>query len=136
MAVFDIHDYIETAPEEPPIAPTAPRQDKFLSSVLARALFFLLLLADVAWGCFAFLKYVIGCAVRLLTLNRRGRTFCARQRLALKRSSICALSLLTSLFSPSIGILFGCTYFMVFDKEGIDEVVPSSLRSQFEEFFP
>ena len=138
MAVFDLHDYIqpEKMTEMPSFEPSSPKKEKLLSAFLARALFFLLLIADIAWGTFALFKYTIGCMLRLLTLNRRGRSFCQRQTLTLKRAAICLLALFTSLFSPSIGILFGCTYFMVFDKEGIDEVVPQSLRSQFEEFFP
>ncbi len=138
MAVFDIHDYIQPEKAEATqiFEPRSPKKEKLLSALLARSLFFLLLLADLAWGAFALFKYSLGCAIRLLTLNRKGRAFCQRQTLALKRSSVCSLALLTSLFSPSVGILFGCTYFMVFDKEGIDEVVPQSLRAQFEEFFP
>lgn len=138
MAVFDIHDYIQSEKAEAAqiFAPRSPKKEKLLSALLARSLFFLLLLADLAWGSFALFKYMLGCTIRLLTLNRKGRAFCQRQTLTLKRSSVCSLALLASLFSPSVGILFGCTYFMVFDKEGIDEVVPQSLRAQFEEFFP
>lgn len=133
MAVFDINDYVEEqAPPDFSKPPT--KKDKWISSVLARSLFILLLIADLAWGSLSITKYAIGSAIRLITLGRRGRTFCERQKLAIKRASICALSLFTAIFSPAIGILFGCTYFMVYDPTGIDEVVPASLRSQFDEF--
>ncbi|HPE84969.1 MAG TPA: hypothetical protein PLO43_02175 [Chlamydiales bacterium] len=134
MAVFDISEFQQQY-EEKQAAEAAPtyssKKDKLLSSLLARGLFFLLLIVDIAW-CFYSL------ALYLVTLPWGGLTRGFRQKRALcfKRSLICAVALFTALFSPAIGIMFGCTYFMVFDKSGIDEVIPSSLKSQFEEFFP
>lgn len=136
MTVFDINDYIEEPSTEELTPSYTSKKDKWVSSLLARALFAVLFIADIAWGLFAITKYTLALTLRLITLNRKGRIFCKKQALAIKRASICAVSLFTAIFSPAIGILFGCTYFMVFDKSGIDEVVPSSLKSQFEEFFP
>jgi hypothetical protein len=31
--------------------------------------------------------------------------------------------------------MIACTYFVMYDKEGIEEVVPASLQEQFKEFF-
>jgi hypothetical protein len=45
------------------------------------------------------------------------------------------LALLIALLSTGFGIMIACTYFVMYDKEGIDEVVPSSLREHFKEFF-
>ena len=133
MAVFDIADY-QHQPEEPQPEPPpsySSKKDKLLSSLLARGLFFLLLLADIAWCMYSLTLYLV-----TLPLGSLTKAFRKNRALSFKRSLICALSLFTAIFSPSIGIMFGCTYFMVFDKAGIDEVVPSSLKSQFEEFFP
>ena len=133
MAVFDIADFQQPKEEkQPEPAPSySSKKDKWISSLLARGLFFLLLLADVAWIFYSLFLYLT-----TLPLGKMARGFRAKRKLSFKRSLICALSLFTAVFSPSIGIMFGCTYFMVFDKTGIDEVVPSSLKSQFEEFFP
>ena len=40
-----------------------------------------------------------------------------------------------AIFSPSLGIMFSCTYFLMYDKAGIDEIVPSALQDQFKGFF-
>ena len=55
---------------------------------------------------------------------------------SLRRSLVCGVSLFIALFSPAFGIMIACTYFLMYDKSGIEEVVPSSLQSQFKEFFP
>ena len=55
---------------------------------------------------------------------------------SLRRSLVCGVSLLIALFSPAFGIMIACTYFLMYDKSGIEEVVPSSLQSQFKEFLP
>ncbi|MBI3236532.1 MAG: hypothetical protein HYZ48_02320 [Chlamydiales bacterium] len=58
-----------------------------------------------------------------------------RMWLTVKRSLVCGLSLFITLFSPAFGIMIACTYFLMYDKTGIEEVVPASLQSQFKEFF-
>ena len=132
MTLYDINDYQpDPTPPKPESIPFTSSKDRILSSVLARGLFFLLLIVDLFWGAFSLISYIITLPFGSLTKSFRQKRF-----LALKRASVGALSLFTAIFSPSIGILFGCTYFMFFDKEGIDEVIPSSLRSQFETFFP
>jgi len=55
--------------------------------------------------------------------------------LAIKRSFVCALALMTAVFSPAFGIMIACTYFLMYDKTGIEEIVPESLQDQFREFF-
>ncbi len=134
MAVFDIADFQQEQKEEQPLDPPpsyTSKKDKFISSLLARGLFFLLFLADIAWCIYSFVLFTAA-----LFAGPLAKTFRKNRALSFKRSLICALSLFTAIFSPPIGIMFGCTYFMVFDKAGIDEVVPSSLKSQFDEFFP
>jgi hypothetical protein len=54
---------------------------------------------------------------------------------SIKRSFVCALALLVALFSPAFGIMIACTYFLMYDKAGMEEVVPSSIQSQFKDMF-
>ena len=35
-----------------------------------------------------------------------------------------------------ISIKFSCMYFLMYDKNGVDEIVPSSLKDQFRDIFP
>ena len=102
-------------------------------------MFFLLLLAaDLLWTCYALLLLsfsLLGLAVtggKALAFKAR----CDRAWISLRRSLVCGVSLFLALFSPSFGIMIACTYFLMYDKSGIEEVVPSSLQSQFKEFLP
>lgn len=112
-------------------------KDRFFSSLAARFFFFLLLLADLLWGIYIIPCLLIITAFSLITgfkisfLNR----LLAKFYLSLKRFLVGGLSLFVALISPALGIMFACTYFLMYDKEGIEEVVPSSLRAQFKEFF-
>jgi hypothetical protein len=54
---------------------------------------------------------------------------------SVRRAFVCGLSLIVALFSPAFGIMVACTYFLMYDKAGIEEVVPRSLQEQFKEFF-
>lgn len=113
-------------------------KDHLFSAIAARFFFLLLLLADIAWGIYALCACLIKgalCLVTLLQLAPLIRTF-SRSYLALKRAVVCGLALLIALFSPALGIMFSCMYFLMYDKAGVDEVVPSSLRDQFKELFP
>lgn len=115
----------------------ASKKDRFFSSLAARFFFLLLLVADVFWGVYVILSLALITTLHLITL----RKFSLLQRLLLKfflsfkRFLVCGLSLFVALFTPALGIMFACTYFLMYDKEGIEEVVPSSLQSQFKEFF-
>ena len=113
-------------------------KDRFFSSLTARILFFLLLVADLCWGFFAFCMVLITGPLNLLTGRKIGllKRMSRKYWIALKRSGICGVSLFISLFSPALGIMIACTYFLMYDKSGIEEVVPSSLQSQFKEFLP
>ena len=55
--------------------------------------------------------------------------------LNIKRFLVCGLSLIVAIVSPALGTMFACTYFLMYDKKGIEEVVPSILQDQFKEFF-
>jgi len=126
---------IEKDREEPLCA--EPAKSSFFSSFAARLFFFLLLLGDLLWlsyGLILFLFSTIGVLV-----SRGKSSFCVELKnnafLTLKRALVCALSLFVALFSPAFGILIACTYFLMYDPKGIEEVVPSSLQAQFKEFF-
>lgn len=113
------------------------RRDRFFSSLAARFFFLLLLVADLFWGVYIVAVILIASTFSCLTcfkisfLNR----LLAKFYLSLKRFLVGGLSLFVAMISPALGIMFACTYFLMYDKEGIDEVVPSSLRGQFKEFF-
>lgn len=111
--------------------------EPFFSSVCARLFFLLLIVFDGLWFSYLIFKMSI---YSLLQLGFMGSSSSLQARLvknwvSLKRSLICALSLFVALFSPAFGIMIGCTYFLMYDKAGIEEVVPASLRSQFKELF-
>lgn len=117
---------------------TAPSSHSWMSAFAARLFFFVLLLADLLWVCWTvgmlFLKSVALC----LTL---GRSDVMRQKvksgwLNFKRGVVSGLALVVALFSPALGIMFSCMYFLMYDRQGVDEIVPSSLREQFKDIFP
>lgn len=114
-----------------------PMKDRFFSSVMTRGFFFFLLLAACVWALYASTLLVIGLIGSLLTVrkvnffaNILGKAF-----LMFKRCLICVLGLFVGLFSPSFGIVLACTYFLMYDKQGLEEVVPTSLQTQFKALF-
>ena len=112
-------------------------RDRVLSSLGARFFFFLLLIADLCWGIYILAGLVSLFSLSLMTFFKLNflTTCLSRFYLSLKRFSVGALALTVALVSPALGIMFACTYFLMYDKEGIDEVVPSFLRDQFKDFF-
>ncbi|MBS0653651.1 MAG: hypothetical protein JSR39_09050 [Verrucomicrobia bacterium] len=157
MAIYDIFEYDRnemekgqfspeflneeaTEGEEPQAAihqTQLGRRDRFFSSLTARLFFLLLLTADILWFFYAAVLFVVTGMLKLATLSKVPflNAFNARMWLTIKRSLVCGLSLFITLFSPAFGIMIACTYFLMYDKSGIEEVVPSSLQSQFKEFF-
>ncbi len=157
MAIYDIFDYDgnemekggglpeflneEVAKGEEPQAAIHQTQlsqrDRFFSSLTARLFFLLLLTADILWFLYAAILFVVSGVLRLVTLSKVPlfNILSARMWLTIKRSLVCGLSLFITVFSPAFGIMIACTYFLMYDKTGIEEVVPASLQSQFKEFF-
>jgi hypothetical protein len=112
------------------------KNSSFFSSLAARIFFFLLLIGDVLWLCYALVLFVLSFSGALLSFSKI-KLFVelrANAILTLKRSLVCGISLLVALFSPAFGIMIACTYFLMYDRGGIEEVVPSSLQNQFKEF--
>lgn len=113
------------------------KRDRLFSTTVARLFFFLLLLADVAWLVYSLVLFSLSGLALLITYFKIPffQDVVESFWVSLKRSSVCALSLFLTLFSPAFGIMVACTYFLMYDREGIEEVVPSSLQEQFREFF-
>lgn len=132
----------EEVSAEPEMAEESPEQTsgrgRFFSSFAARLFFLLLLAADLVWTCYALALLVISLITGALSLGkaRYFKTLRDGAWVSLRRSLVCAVSLFIALFNPAFGIMIACTYFLMYDKSGIEEVVPSSLQSQFKDFFP
>lgn len=155
MAIYNIFDYTEKATlssedakktmEKVSLAEVkvgfheevSTGKDRFFSSLAARFFFLMLLIADVFWGVYVVSFLVVISAFSCLTLFKIPvlNRLLAKFYLSLKRGLVGALSLFVALISPALGIMFACTYFLMYDKEGIDEIVPASMRGQFKEFF-
>lgn len=140
MAIYDIFEF-DKKEEAPPEAETfqasVSRRDRFFSSLTARLFFLLLLVADLLWFCYAVGVLICSSALLCATLFKSSllKKIQAKMWLTIKRALVCAISLLITLFSPAFGIMVACTYFLMYDKAGIEEVVPTSLQAQFKEFF-
>lgn len=128
----ELFDSVEGMSEEEPSL-----RDKILSTVFARLFFLFLLLADLVWGAYIIAMFSLTTCLRVLTANRNSKIaqLQARYYLSLKRFVICGISLIVALCSPALGVMFACTYFLMYDKAGIEEIVPGILRAQFKEFF-
>ena len=64
-----------------------------------------------------------------------GERMLAKAALNMRRSIVCSLALFVGLFSPPFGIMVACTYFLMYDKAGMEEVVPAPLQAQFKDIF-
>ncbi len=112
-------------------------RDQFFSSMLSRLFFLALLAVDLLWLSFALMKlaiYLVLSAVFFKSNIRKKGLVLAW--LSVRRALVCGLSLFIATMSPGFGIMIACTYFLMYDKKGVEEVVPSSLQEQFKEFFP
>lgn len=118
--------------------PETCRRDRFFSAVAARLFFVLLLIGDLLWICFSLIRLLVSLAGLACTGGRVPffKTLGEKAWISSRRSMVCGVCLLLALFSPAFGVMIACTYFLMYDKSGIDEVVPSTLQSQFKEFLP
>lgn len=159
MAIYNIFDYSEKEIEEkigsssagPKIDPSAfqtnhidagfskdSEKSNIFSALAARFFFFLLLIADLLWLVYSLGAVILKSFFHLLSFFQvtKLKTSLDRSFLNLKRSIVSAIALLIAIFSPALGIMFSCMYFLMYDKNGVDEVVPASLRDQFRLLFP
>lgn len=136
MPIYDI----SAAKEAEPLQVEAPRlesgRDRFFSSLTTRILFLLLLIGDVAWAAWTVLRIglILPCLCLTLGKSVKLKKALGKTWTSLKRAGMCGISLLIALFSPALGIMVACTYFLMYDKAGIHEVVPLSLQDQFQDF--
>lgn len=156
MTIYNIFDYAETAetfdaPEDATafikdkvrkndnyIQDPTSKKDAFFSAFFARMFFLCLLGADALWGAFSIVLFVVKLALNIITLFHVKPLVKSLKRsfLAIKRSIVCFIALTIALISPALGIMFSCMYFLMYDKNGVDEIVPSSLKSHFKEILP
>ncbi len=129
MPIIDISqdDAIEQGVESSDKEGKTSSWEIFFSSLCARLFFSLLIAFDTLWFAYILCKIAIYLILHVCFLSR---SLVLQQKLvvgwiSLKRSIICALALVVALFSPAFGIMIGCTYFLMYDKKGIEEVVPS-----------
>lgn len=152
MPIYDLFEHGDKREQEEAVF-SRPVLDRFLSSgretipsststtffaaAAARFFFFILLVVDIVWGHFSL---ILGTA--LLVLNSlslfcvpKFRRWLRRYCLHIRRSFICGIALFIALFSPSLGMVYACVYFLMHDPKGMKEVVPSILQEQFQEIF-
>jgi hypothetical protein len=145
MAIYKMSDFAQKAqapkkelnPVQEPPKESCSLKDRFFSSAGARLFFLFLLFVDLVWGAFSLgmigLYLILNLATGFkstLFKSKLGRCF-----LSLKRALVCLIALVVAVFSPALGIMFACSYFLMYDKKGIQEVVPASLQDQFKEFY-
>ena len=114
------------------------RKGSVFSALASRVFFLLLLSADLVWMVYTIASSVVFLTVILCCGGKadRIREKQSKKWISLRRSLVCAVALVVALFSPSFGVMVACTYFLMYDKAGIEEVVPSSLQSEFKELLP
>lgn len=107
------------------------------STIAARLFFFILLLSATFWGIYTLALLVLCLPFNLLFGFKiyKLKQFLLRRYLNIKRAAISVIALLVALFSPALGTMIACSYFLMYDKKGIEEIVPSVLQDQFQEFF-
>ncbi|MCH9613232.1 MAG: hypothetical protein SP1CHLAM54_02300 [Chlamydiia bacterium] len=128
MAIYNLHEKDDLDEEI-----KAESKSSSFSSLAARIFFFLLLIADIVWGVYAVCLLILTTTLSLLS-GFKIKRLQQKAFLRFKRSLVCAFALFVAIFSPALGVMFACTYFLMYDKDGIDEIVPSVLRDQFKEF--
>lgn len=115
-----------------------PKSGRWFSQVAARLFFLLLLVVDVVWMAYALIGLLFSVVGRYATAGRVSwfQGWQGSRWISLRRSVVCAMALVIALFSPSFGMMIACTYFLMYDKKGIDEVVPSALQAHLKELLP
>lgn len=136
--LFELEDR-EIAPQQEAAKESAPLQqkDRWFSALAARLFFALLLVADLVWGLVSVVLLCVGVVGVLVTGGKVAKfsRLTARMRQSVCRAAVCGVSLILTMFSPAFGIMVACTYFLMYDPKGIEEVVPQSLQMQFKDYF-
>ncbi len=142
MPIYDLFDHVEKRVEKESDTLADPHLNEFysqvklereklsfekeatsslFSKVSARLFFLLLLITNTFWGISSLMQFVFGSVLFLITGGKVKsiKCFVGRKALALKRSFCCFFALLMALFSPALGTMFACSYFLMFDKKGV-----------------
>ncbi len=143
MAIYQIFDevkkesFTETFESSEPIQQKKEGKSHIFSTLVTRFCFLLLLAADFLWVAYNILVLLIALCGVVLTggKNLFFKRMVAKSGLHFRRSVTCGLALFIGLFSPPFGIMVACTYFLMYDKAGMDEVVPAPLQAQFKDIF-
>jgi hypothetical protein len=138
MAVYDISDVEKEEVATTASQPSAESNRERFFSVLASRIFFVLLLAfDLAWASYAIFLASVNFIALSLTLYTSPffKQHLRKALTSIRRALVCALALVVALFSPAFGIMVACTYFLMYDKAGIEEVIPLSIQHQFKDLF-
>ncbi len=114
------------------------QKQTIISLISTRLIFFFLWIVNLFWLVLALLAVGLFSLLQVMTCfqSKAVQGYFNRSLKQLKRSGVCLIALLIALFNPALGIMFSCLYFMMYDKMGIDEIIPPSLKEQFKEFFP
>lgn len=142
MAIYELYEeekkqsYTETFDKVDVDGDKSGRRALF-STLVTRFCFLLLLVADAAWLIYNIAMLTLSAIAYLVTggKNEIVKRLLRRVRLHFCRSAVCALALLVGLFSPPFGIMIACTYFLMYDKAGMEEVVPATLQAQMKDIF-
>ena len=119
-----------------------PIQDKekssFFSALAARLFFFFLLVVNILWGVLNIILFIAYLLVNICCVFKSRFLLKKLQKtvLNIKRFLVCNIALLVALVSPALGIMFSCMYFLMYDKKGVEQIVPTSLQDQFRSLFP
>ena len=153
MPIYDIFEHVERQKEagnaKPELSthisdmtlggknPSPEEKGHLFATIAARLFFFILLLTDIVWGFYTIALFFFFLPLNLLTGFKihKLKKFFLRRYLNIKRAGISAIALIVALFSPALGTMIACSYFLMYDKKGIEEIVPSVLQDQFQEFF-
>jgi hypothetical protein len=112
-------------------------KDRLFSLVFIRLFFLLLFFFDLIWFSLS-LPYLLFWSLNVLFTLGKIPSFkeeMKRQAIIVRRSLSLLFTLFLSVLNPNLGILVTCTYFLIYDKAGIERVVSSSLRDQCRGFF-
>lgn len=138
MAIFQLYDeknkgFTETF-DKSDLSENTQGKGRLFSTLVTRFCFLLLIIADAAWLVYNAIMLIVFSLVYLFSAGKKTGLL-KKFALHTRRSIVCGLSLFVGLFSPPFGIMVACTYFLMYDKAGMEEVVPASLQAQFKEIF-
>ena len=146
MTIYNIFDFAEASDCEGKenhirdnyIQDPSTKKDRFLSAFFARMFFLCLLIVDFLWGAFSIALFTLKLVLSVFTaFKMKWLTKSLKKSfLSVKRAIVCSIALTIAIISPALGIMFSCMYFLMYDKKGVDEIVPSSLKSHFKEILP